>query len=325
MKTTPECPRCGYDLSGEIESWREACPLDGVCSECGLAMRWAELLNDRFRRPPWLFERAERALWLAFLRTALRVLLPARFWGSIRMEHPIAWRRLVVFVVLALPALYALLLSAPMAAALMLGNLANGYVPTKDLASHWHLIAVPVGNLYRWSTVDVRADVGLAILAALLTPMTLFLLPVTLCTARIRRVHVCRVGLYTISVTPLFVAVVVLWPMLYTAVQAAGHVAWAPRWIYGLAGWIVTPLEHASDWLVVAWAALLLWWWLHAVLRRYLRLDVSWWVAAVLTLLAWVTAVAATFLAPGGIIRLMYDLGLATIALAVVAVCEAAP
>lgn len=38
------CPRCGYDLHGTIDTWTDACPLTGVCSECGLEFIWSEIL-----------------------------------------------------------------------------------------------------------------------------------------------------------------------------------------------------------------------------------------------------------------------------------------
>ena len=37
-----DCPRCGYDLSGEIATWTEACPVRGLCTECGLEFAWGE-------------------------------------------------------------------------------------------------------------------------------------------------------------------------------------------------------------------------------------------------------------------------------------------
>lgn len=31
----PRCPRCGYDLSGAVATWKTSCPLEVTCSECG--------------------------------------------------------------------------------------------------------------------------------------------------------------------------------------------------------------------------------------------------------------------------------------------------
>ena len=46
------CPRCGHEQRGVVQSWTHECPVEGVCSECGLAFRWAELLgNERVPSP----------------------------------------------------------------------------------------------------------------------------------------------------------------------------------------------------------------------------------------------------------------------------------
>ena len=37
------CPRCGYDLGGVVAIFRDSCPLEGTCSECGMALRWGEV------------------------------------------------------------------------------------------------------------------------------------------------------------------------------------------------------------------------------------------------------------------------------------------
>src|SRR5688572_19491648 len=45
-----ECPRCGYDLGGSAATWIASCPMAGECSECGLALEWADVLNPARRR-----------------------------------------------------------------------------------------------------------------------------------------------------------------------------------------------------------------------------------------------------------------------------------
>lgn len=39
------CPRCSYDLRGTMGDWSRACPLRGVCPECGLQFEWAEMIG----------------------------------------------------------------------------------------------------------------------------------------------------------------------------------------------------------------------------------------------------------------------------------------
>lgn len=86
----PSCPRCGYDLSGQAATWNHerssACPLAGVCSECGAEMDWREAFTGQWARVPGFFEHAP---WWRMPDTALRtlswVVVPWRFWGRVRL------------------------------------------------------------------------------------------------------------------------------------------------------------------------------------------------------------------------------------------------
>ncbi|MCZ6834720.1 MAG: hypothetical protein O7G85_03005, partial [Planctomycetota bacterium] len=40
---------CGYDLRGTMGDWTNACPLRGVCSECGLGFDWADMIGSSKR------------------------------------------------------------------------------------------------------------------------------------------------------------------------------------------------------------------------------------------------------------------------------------
>ena len=41
------CPKCSYDLRGTMGDWSRACPLRGVCPECGLQFEWAEMIGEK--------------------------------------------------------------------------------------------------------------------------------------------------------------------------------------------------------------------------------------------------------------------------------------
>lgn len=82
-----ECPRCGHDLRGVVESWRDACPLTGCCAECGVEFEWRHVAGSD-RMPRWFVE-CERRRWFCGTRTFLRSLLPWRFWKQIRMTMPV--------------------------------------------------------------------------------------------------------------------------------------------------------------------------------------------------------------------------------------------
>ncbi|MBX3390375.1 MAG: hypothetical protein KF691_13075 [Phycisphaeraceae bacterium] len=83
----PKCPCCGYDQSGEVARWRDRCPMDGRCVECGLAFDW----RDVFASPlcPGLVEHARgmrQWLWWG-VRTSFAILWPRRFWMRVLPRH----------------------------------------------------------------------------------------------------------------------------------------------------------------------------------------------------------------------------------------------
>jgi hypothetical protein len=86
-----------------VASWRDSCPLDGICPECGLGHRWAEVLNPLLTVPAWSFEHALGRHAVALARTAIATLRPRRFWSAMRMEHPVRINRLLVVPLLAVP------------------------------------------------------------------------------------------------------------------------------------------------------------------------------------------------------------------------------
>lgn len=90
----PICPRCGYDLGGTVASWRSegdgaSCPTEGVCSECGYAHLWRDILNPTYQRLAGFYEHAltrrERITW--GWRTTLWLIFPWVFWGKVKLHH----------------------------------------------------------------------------------------------------------------------------------------------------------------------------------------------------------------------------------------------
>ncbi len=135
MPPTPACPRCGYDLSGQVAPWggrvlekddeprrhegheagaREvgdgaACPVVGTCSECGLEFLWRDLLVPRFQKVKGFYEHA-RSAWnfSALTRTRTWCLIPWVFWGIVKLHHEVRWKRVAWAAVITLLTLHML-------------------------------------------------------------------------------------------------------------------------------------------------------------------------------------------------------------------------
>lgn len=91
MLSNPICPRCGYDLSGEVARWEEACPLHGRCSECGTEFEWEILVHAERAELAWMFEHGRGLSSTAgrWPSTLLRVLVPPLFWRDLHVTRPV--------------------------------------------------------------------------------------------------------------------------------------------------------------------------------------------------------------------------------------------
>lgn len=101
------CPRCGYDQRGAMATWKQSCPLQGTCTECGLTYDWVDLIKPYRLEPAWNVEYA-RGLGMikSMCTTALLQLLPWVFWRKLSMHHQPRFFRIVVYLLLLLPTLY---------------------------------------------------------------------------------------------------------------------------------------------------------------------------------------------------------------------------
>lgn len=130
----PACPACAYDLSGLVESWRSACPLRGVCPECGGPLDWRDVLRPTDRPPPWSFEHAPTPR----LRLALFTLM--------RLTEPLGFYRAMAEARSARPSRVAALLGAVSAGGL-LGTLLLALAASRRLAPFAGFHATPLALL----------------------------------------------------------------------------------------------------------------------------------------------------------------------------------
>ncbi len=271
----PECPRCAYDLSGETARWETQCPLTGICSECGLAFGWRDVLHPRHSAPRWFIETSPRfRLWL-IVRTWFASLVPARFWRDVKIENPISVRRLVVFGLVTACALYA----TCSAAAIL--DLITSYrmqgprgLSITDQIAFFLAPDGPRPRLVRRLILPFAHGgrdtfpmpwLWIVVLWTALMPVSFFLLGTSLHRARVKRTHLLRGAIYTASTLPLaFLLANAAW----FNEQSYWHSAFSWRvreylLVIGRYVLVGTPALYAL-WFVWTW---------HAFVRRYLRLP----------------------------------------------------
>lgn len=306
----PLCPRCGYDQAGAVAAWGRsdpaACPLDGLCTECGLEFWWRDLLNPVYAVQHRFFEHARRGLAGSLLLTVWRALRPRAFWRWVRMEHAIVPRRLVAGVAAGMLLTYlgsaaALLLLSAMSVWVnrMVGTVWWSPVPSEvetlkmalwpvggDWYSGWYL--GKTAKVLSWGAVSMVAVVGM--------PVVFLVLPDTLRQARVRKIHLVRIALYSLIGLPILAAAGTAAHLVITMIRLA---AGATRFDDGVLAWIDQAIMGHGRLsilvLVCAWLAV---WWERAA-RRYLRLPQPRLAVAAVLAVAALAALVVGFLVPG--------------------------
>ncbi len=243
----PTCPRCGYDQSGEVARWRESCPLEGVCPECGLRFEWVEILEFERRHPRWHFEHAtgwSRAT--ATLRFFAWSMMPWTLWRRVRLSHEVVSQRLAAFVVLA--ALMFLLSGSLLAFAHTVAFGSPDYYTTRSSRGHdvWSVIVASISPSLS----------GLPLLFALcfgvFMPASFLLLSTTMKGIGVESKHLVRGAVYALGPIGLAISAA-------SVLERFRVYEWMPR----------------PDWVVACWIGLTIpitawWWWF---ISRYLQLP----------------------------------------------------
>ncbi|MCC6909728.1 MAG: hypothetical protein IT430_17465 [Phycisphaerales bacterium] len=298
-----ECPRCGYDLRGAVQSWREACPLQGVCAECGLEFEWSRVHSNATH--PWLIEYHWRRRPISsLLRTLAAICGPKRFWSAVDLTDPVHFRPTVslALLMLALPLIFRWIGASTflLAQTRLTGSWRPWWASRPATAtdimvaaldcSFWVLSPDDTATYYSsdvpWLVVVPQVVLWWFGLAwPLLTALCFVLIPISLRRIRVRPEHIRRIGAYGI-----------VWMMLPLVALAAVEMAaliinaasiWATgREAYGWWNvWLVPLTAGMLPTLPFFFAPFAYWWWA-AACRCYLRLPDSRMVAALLTLLS---------------------------------------
>jgi len=309
------CPRCGYDLRGVVAAWEERCPLEGVCSECGLGVCWAEVLRPEKFEPGWCVEfvSERRAFPAACVKTFACCCQPWLFWRRLKMSQPIHGRRLAVYILLLFVSVYVLFaLSQGVRAWDSWWRMQNdpdltfssvdGYtvfvhaasLPFSDSPPGMMTLVYPLAAGGRRAvTFGYNRPLDLARYWSNAQPLSLFvatvfmmcplvfvLLPASRKRAKVRWAHVGRVTAYGMSYMALG-AIVVL-------VAGTGHlVELSPTW---LERWLMV-LERLA--LPAVCVGLLVWW--GVAIHRYLRMEHALGVTLAVGLTAILAAAALLF------------------------------
>ncbi len=273
------CPRCGYDLRGAVHSWRESCPMEGRCAECGLDFEWSWMFRQRLH--PWLFEHQWKRLHLfSAARTMLVSCRPGRLCREITLMHPVRLRPLIGLVA------GLVLIIIPIRAAGLIYAMVNAGVMR---GAAWWSSRFPIGfgGILRLEAEEFAVYVGSVVL---LSPLAFVAIPASLQRIKVRPAHVVRMWLYML----IGVATIVL---VISIIQSAWHFIFAqdtPR-LMRLGDWRILPFtlnEHWARLIFVdtvrpVWVIAVLWtwrWWRLAC-RDYLRLPDAALTATMLTII----------------------------------------
>ncbi|MBN2562594.1 MAG: hypothetical protein JXQ75_16845 [Phycisphaerae bacterium] len=182
----PHCPLCDYNLYGLTNA---------RCPECGYPFEWADLLDARRRRHPYLFEHHPEANARSYWRTAIGGLRPRRFWSSLHPVQPSRPKRLLLYWCIG-AVLWLFAIAAQQTAA----RAAWAYWSSL----HWRNagISVSAAEVYQYiSSGFLLRDVAAAGLVALgwgwLTWLTLILFRFSMRRAKVNATHVLRCVLYS--------------------------------------------------------------------------------------------------------------------------------
>lgn len=287
VNTAPACPRCGYDLSG-------AAPADdGVCAECGLRFPWRDVLA--MAEHPWLFEyHWRRGPLRRLVLTWFAAIRAGRFWKDVRLTDPVHLRPLALIVA----GLFALMLAGGYG---MILGLMGGLRFRSPMRFPWQRrgVEVLIDSLVELITSLWQLVPGVLVALAVM-PFAFMLLPQTLGRARVRRAHVARMWLYSLMLPLTVLAAWAVGLAVLIGVGEDGIAAFFNPWEWADT---ITDRSHLLFWLryslpgialstlITAWIG----WWTLCACRHYLRLEQPGRVAAALTAIVFLAAMAAQF------------------------------
>lgn len=245
------CPLCDYNLRGLSEP---------RCPECGYRFTWPELLEERRRRHPYLFEQPlRRPIW-SFFRTAWGGMAPASFWKSIHPALPVRPVRLL---------LYWGLISLP----LLLGLAVAEFVAIQTWLANRRSISPPAARWFARVMLDCGWNLAAWYCWPILLLLTLLVFQISMRRARVKFVHVLRCLIYSCD-SILFLGLPVLAFAIERCLQTPGSGSGLTPLLrsLNLLGSYSEVLDVWVGWTCALWLVLTTWR-LRQAYRHYLRFD----------------------------------------------------
>jgi hypothetical protein len=260
------CPRCDYDLSGTVETWKGAPPPQpwGQCSECGTHVVWGKVLNQP-TAPWWFVERDDSYSPRRYVCTALMLFRPVAFWKAVELGHRVRLRHAVLLAVVAMT------LVPVSRTALMEVYSRTGWPGTlmvtvtgttwTTFGPRWFHDRLPL----TFNPALVLAILSLGLIIPWSIPLLSIIISESLKKAKVRLRHLLRVAIYHSTVMPLIlIAVTALGAGMAAIGQAIWKGAWPAPMLDAYTGilafvWFLYPLHT------------FLWWW--AAYRFYMHLQ----------------------------------------------------
>jgi len=302
----PQCPRCGYDLSGITATWDAAgaCPLVSVCSECGLDVRWSRVIGADRDRLLWLVETRQaepvgwmrRGRWWAYrcATTLERLAVPSTFYRRVTLETAVRPRRLCAWLLsLVIAAQFVGFVAGfvPLIEAALWAATGRLGVGLKSRVVEWPLDEALTQFTRPWlmmhysglapTTVYIRTFIhdshpGLwaPAVAALFVPLVMLLLRDSRKLARVRGLHVLRSFIYSMAPLLFLTWVYAAVHLCVGATLAMDILIHGPQW-RGDNGMLRKAYQLINQWgaafgcIVVIWN---LWYW-WAVMKLGWRLS----------------------------------------------------
>ncbi len=283
------CPLCEYNLRGIAQP---------RCPECGYRFKWEEMLDERRRRHPYLFEHHPERNVGSFLRTAHGGLRPRRFWSSLHPVQPSRVSRLLAYHLIASMAAIVLSVSAlALETGLAQGGFSSGFRANMSVTinntsgalkqyaeSRYGSVQGYVNAVYprstratilqgTWRTIQKSWPIGSGPGAMLLvryapvvlwpwaTVLSLLIFQMSMRRIKVRPIHLLRAAIYTHDVVICVTLAMFLFAMGKLALNFPDSI-----------------LLVVFEWLPIGCAFLLvlLCYRLHAATMLYLRFDRAW-------------------------------------------------